>query len=495
MYPSPDRRLYEILMKGPASAHPLPKDAKVSSQELPFTSKTFRIMHKLGRKEENMTSLPPCPSAVATFLTDPDAATKEITALANTLGGVLYIGVDRSGTVTGVDDPHRLEEQMLERLRAIFPPVLPLLSFGRLRVDGKTVLTLHVASGPHKPYFADPGNIRTAFVRAGAHTLPATDAQIRRFLEEASPTPWEERTAVEQTLTFSDCCACAGERGLFLNPSEDVRFRLKDMRSGCFTRLALLLSDQNPFRIKVSVFRDNEKSVLTRTKTFTGSILLSLRDAYRFLQYECLLLMEKPEDGRLERTDYYAVPPAALLEALVALVVHRDYQTTEPFVIHVTPSEVLFFAAGGPGAWTDEMLRLRIAPECRNPRLLALLQTLRLADETGFGLHTVAEVYSYEPLSRRLLLFPTNFALSLPRRTLSELRGEAKSPSLTSAVRSVDERVRTLLRAKGKVSRSDVEEALGLPRSTANYHLRKLLEAGRIRKIGAGKTSLYMLDE
>ena len=70
-----------------------------------------------------MTSLPPCPSAVATFLTDPDAAAKEITALANTLGGVLYIGVDRSGTVTGVDDPRRLEAQLLERLRAIFPPV------------------------------------------------------------------------------------------------------------------------------------------------------------------------------------------------------------------------------------------------------------------------------------------------------------------------------------------------------------------------------------
>lgn len=67
-----------------------------------------------------MTSLSPCPSAVATFLTNPDAVAKEITALANTLGGVLYIGVDRSGTVTGVDDPHRLEAQMLERLRAIF---------------------------------------------------------------------------------------------------------------------------------------------------------------------------------------------------------------------------------------------------------------------------------------------------------------------------------------------------------------------------------------
>ena len=452
-------------------------------------------MYKLGRKEENMTSLPPCPSAVATFLTNPDGAAKEITALANTLGGVLYIGVDRSGTVTGVDDPRRLEAQMLERLRAIFPSVLPLLSFGRLRVDGKIVLTLHVASGPHKPYFTAPGNIRTAFVRSGAHTLPATDAQISRFLEEASPVPWEERTAVEQTLTFSDCCACAGERGLFLNPCEDVRFRLKDLRSGCFTCLALLLSDQNPFQIKVSVFRDNEKSVLKRTKTFTGSILLSLRDAYRFLQDECLLLMEKPLDGRLERTDYYAVPPAALLEALVALVVHRDYQTTKPFVIHVTPSEALFFAAGGPGEWTDEMLRLRIAPECRNPRLLAFLQTLRLADETGFGLHTVAEVYSDEPLSRRLLLFPTNFALSLPRRTLSELRGEAKSPSLRSAVRSVDERIRALLRTNGKASRSDVEEALGLPRSTANYHLRKLLDAGRIRKIGAGKTSLYMFEE
>ena len=40
----------------------------------------------------------------------------------------------------------------------------------------------------------------------------------------------------------------------------------------------------------------------------------------------------------------------------------------------------------------------------------------------------------------------------------------------------------------------DLEKNLSLPRSTANYHLRKLLEEGRIRKVGVGRNTFYTCE-
>ena len=40
----------------------------------------------------------------------------------------------------------------------------------------------------------------------------------------------------------------------------------------------------------------------------------------------------------------------------------------------------------------------------------------------------------------------------------------------------------------------DLEKNLSLARSTTNYHLRKLLEEGRIRKVGVGRNTFYTCE-
>ena len=57
-----------------------------------------------------------------------DEYLKWICAFANTEGGKLYIGIDDNGNVCGVDDPHKLSEDIPNKIRN-FPDSF-LLSIG-----------------------------------------------------------------------------------------------------------------------------------------------------------------------------------------------------------------------------------------------------------------------------------------------------------------------------------------------------------------------------
>jgi len=81
---------------------------------------------------------------------------------------------------------------------------------------------------------------------------------------------------------------------------------------------------------------------------------------------------------------------------------------------------------------------------------------------------------------------PRSQAQETAKKTLSG------SMALPSEVFSDSERaILEFLAKNGSAGRSTVEKTFGLPRTTANYQLKKLVDGKLIRKIGAGKNTRY----
>ena len=442
-----------------------------------------------------MKPIPPCESTVSTFLKNPDdRVARELVAFANTLGGDLYVGVNWDGTVSGVPALERAKAMIISVARdVVYPPIFPLLSFGRLEKNGKTVLVVHVRPGTTPPYQTDPRDTETIFVRSGRTTHKASDAQIRNFMEESCPIPWEERIAATQQLTFEYCQELASRRPPRFDPLLGIPEGLREPKSMCFTNLALLLSDQNPFRFEISVFYDDKKNVLAKTQSVSGSIPLCLALIKDFLLQECLLGISKPRGTVWEHVKHYGIAPEVLDEALLNLVAHRDFLKPSPFTIHVTPSEVMFYAKGGPLNFTEETLPLQIALECRNPRLVGYFASLRYTSDPGLSLNVIKKAFGEETIFQRIQVFPAGFLLSIPRKRSRDYWREISMNELQNPRLDIDGSICRFLRDEGKANRRDLEEALGLPRSTTNYHLKKLLGEGRIRAVGAGKNTVYEL--
>ena len=189
--------------------------------------------------------------------------------------------------------------------------------------DGKKIVKVSVNRGTGRPYYWEEKGMQPAgvYVRQGTSAAPSTEVAIRQMIKETDGDSYEEMRSLDQGLSFTYASAAFQRNGLeFGEPQMKTLGVLSS--EGIYTNLGLLLSDQCPHIIKAAVFSGIDQDVFQDRKEFTGSLLKQVDDAYAFLE----MRNEKTAtfDG-IHRIDHLAYPEAALREALLNAVIHRDY--------------------------------------------------------------------------------------------------------------------------------------------------------------------------
>lgn len=108
---------------------------------------------------------------------------RELVAFLNLEGGTVLLGVEDDGAISGVSRD-RAEEWVSELCRVkIEPPILPLLSWARDAEAGRHVLAIRVAAGPDKPYARAHQGRRTYFIRVGSTSREASREELERMYQ------------------------------------------------------------------------------------------------------------------------------------------------------------------------------------------------------------------------------------------------------------------------------------------------------------------------
>ncbi|MFN3487289.1 MAG: helix-turn-helix domain-containing protein, partial [Planctomycetota bacterium] len=108
---------------------------------------------------------------------------KELVAFLNLEGGIVLLGIEDDGAVSGTSRPN-LEEWVAELCRVkIEPPIVPHLSWVRAVEPGKDVLIVRVSQGPDKPYGRVHNNRRTYFIRVGSTSREASREELERMFQ------------------------------------------------------------------------------------------------------------------------------------------------------------------------------------------------------------------------------------------------------------------------------------------------------------------------
>ena len=439
-----------------------------------------------------MDAIPPVESTIVEFKSDwSDSIKKELIAFANTFGGDLYVGVSDNGSPIGLNNPTKLQERIVSLARDnIFPSILHLLAFKVLTIEGRSILLVHVDRGDDPPYRLGPNDVNTIYVRVGNTSMPASYEQICRFVNESNPIPWESRLSKNQNLTFDYFDTYSSARKFPVDVKKHLNLGLWDKFLDGFTNLALLLSDQNPFEVRLSVYDDDDRSNLTNTAIFSGSLLKVLEETDQATLKESHCGIRKQPYGGLERIELYDVPRIAIREAVVNMMVHRDFMRTPPCTVQVTPSQISFFSIGGPCDLSVEELVLMTATNCRNPKLAMIFNRLSLMEGVGSGFNKIQACYSHVKFSDLLTIGETMFVIHLPRDQSKNRRLNFKpiEDPLTN-------RIQDFVGVNGQVSRRQIESELSMPRSTVSYKLLAMMKAGLIRPIGKGKNTVYVLGD
>ena len=270
---------------------------------------------------------------------------KEIVAFANTIGGTIYIGVNDSGEIVGLDDADFVMQKISNSLRdSIRPDVSMFTNIELLQENSKFFIKLTVSQGTKKPYYLSEKGLKPTgvYVRSGTTSAPASEDAIRMMIKTTDGDSFETNRSLVQELTFHRLDEELNKRKL-----EFTEIQMKNLgilsSDGIYTNMGLLVSDQCKHSIKFAMFQGTDKLVFRDRKEFTGSLFTQLTDAYRTIDF---YNGTKASFHDLLRTDERDYPEDAVREALLNAIVHRDYSFSGSTFINLYSNRLEIISLG-----------------------------------------------------------------------------------------------------------------------------------------------------
>jgi ATP-dependent DNA helicase RecG len=151
-------------------------------------------------------------------------------------------------------------------------------------------------------------------------------------------------------------------------------------------------------------------------KDIEGKIAEMIDDTRRFLR---LYLKEEHQIKGFESELKPELPEAALREAIVNAVAHRDYTISAPIRLLVFQDRLEIRTPGRlPNTVTIERVKMGGAHVLRNPTVYNLLAKMGLVTDVGSGVRRIIKTVS-EHLNKEVLLEETEseFILIIPRKS------------------------------------------------------------------------------
>lgn len=420
---------------------------------------------------------------------------KTLVGFCNRKGGKIIIGVRDDRVVVGVPEP--LLEQTLETLdEAIYsssaPHIVPHVYVQR--IEDLSVLIVEVSSGMNKPYrVKSEGPEKGVYIRLGRSTLVASPEIIQELQWEARGRALDSLPVYEAKEEDLDWDAIRRFFNLPKDTPLDMSFltghRLLIQEHGISypTTAAILIFGKNAqqyFSESIIVschFMGTSGREALATIDCTGPLLQQFREAFHFVTSRI------PRSFTIKgpvRKEVSEVPEEAIREAILNMLVHRNYHIAAPSKIFIYDDRIEFFSPGDiPGPFNVHNLRSGLT-YIRNPIICSFFRRAGLIEKLGTGFITMLETMEKSGLHAPKLIEGENFVKCiLPRTRLEE--SEAKSDN---------EKIIEYLKQVKQASISEFMKILHLSRTSCYRRLEKLVKEGVLKRSGLRKDAKYLLS-
>lgn len=419
-----------------------------------------------------------------------------VVAFANTDGGKIYVGINDDGTAHGVEDVDGTMLRITNMVRDVIrPDVTMFMDCWTEQRNEKDIIVLNLQRGTARPYYLSGKGVRPegVYVRQGASSVPASEAQILNMIKETSGDRYEDARSLNQQLTFQKAENYFGLRGLPFGDQQKRTLKIIGP-DGTYTNLGMLLSDQCVHTIKLAVFDGSKKSVFRDRKELAGSLLAQLEDAYSYIDQFNRTRAEFEGLNRIDKRDY---PSEAIREALLNAITHRDYSFSGSTLISIFDDRMEFVTIGGliRGLSFDDIM-LGVSA-LRNQNLANVFYRLKLIEAYGTGILKINESYADAVVKPQFEVTDNAFKITLPNMNYVGDSNETNPTAPINATENADrqEILIQLAERHGYIVRKDVEAALGVSQATAILILRDMVQKGLLIKEGAGKLQRYRVSD
>lgn len=406
---------------------------------------------------------------------------KEIIAFLNTYSGTILVGYDDNGELIGLNNSKNIEEKISNGIiQKISPDCSMFVSINNNNLEGKEFITINVSKGLNIYYLKEKGLLRGTFVRNGSCSIPATEETVKQMIIKNSNLSYETTVSINQNLTFNYISSAFEEINININDT-NIKNNLHLLNEqNKYTNLALLLSDQNPFTMRIATYDSLEKSNFLDRKEFSGSLLEIYDKTLDYLKINSATYGLIVDSVRKDVEEY---PEFILREIILNSLIHRDYSTNASNIINIYKNEGIEFISYGSlyGNITIDDILAGLSAS-RNQYLQSIFMRLKRVEAIGSGLRRVSSYYLNIGLSITIEALPSSFIVKLPR--------------ITTATQKADDENKIIidyLNKNGEITRKKAEELIKKEKTMTATLLNNMVDNNILLKIGNGPSTKYVL--
>ncbi|MFW5783094.1 MAG: ATP-binding protein [Spirochaetota bacterium] len=390
-----------------------------------------------------------------------DEYLKWVCGFANANGGVLEIGKDDRGAVVGLKGPPRLLQELPNKVLSGLGIVADVDLVGEA-----DAAFIRITVEPY-PY---PVSYRGVYyLRSGSTNQQLKGAALDRFILGKQGRHWDD---VPQPGLEADACdpdafrafrekAAASGRVQIDEQGDDPAEVLEGLRlteGDRLKRAAALLFHPDPERfipgsfVKIGYFVTADD--LRYHDEVRGHLFRQIERTVELLSTK--YLSARVDYDGLQRVERYPLPLAALREALLNALVHKDYAGGAPVQIKVSEDRLIFWNPGRlPDDWTVERLLSQHPSHPPNPLLADAFFRAGYIEAWGRGIekmlrscreHGVPEPLLEADASGVQVTFPIGTRLALSRHQVAVLRNSMTESKLVDLMAPLGRADRTKFR-------------------------------------------------
>lgn len=423
---------------------------------------------------------------------------KTAIAFCNTNGGRIVVGVANDGQIIGLSET-AIEEAMERLDSAIFdnckPHIIPKLY--AQRIGEKTVLIIEMSEGMNKPYHLQVEGVeKGTYIRLGRHTVHATQEIIQELLWQSKGIYFEKTPVLYARIDDLDNVSIehfiknrknAGVATLDEQTLKSYSLISYDQSKKYPSVAGILLFGREPqsyfseAMIICSQFKGTSGRETIATVDCEGTLFNQFNQAFEFITNR---LYKSFSIKSLQREEKLEIPEVAIREALLNIIVHRNYHLKSPSKVAIYEDRVEFFSPGGfPGPFVEKNVLSGIT-YLRNPAICKVLREAKYIEKLGSGLIKIFESFEEYGLEIPQLIDGGDYVKCvLPRKP--------KEPvEIDDSMKILD-----LFKIYKEISIKDVEGKLSISKSTALRRINEMIEQDVIIRIGRKRNIRYKLGD
>jgi len=423
-----------------------------------------------------------------------------ISAFANTIGGIVFVGISNNEKITGIQVGKRTIEDLVNKIKEnTDPKILPRVSVEK--IAGQGIIVIKVVESKSKPVFA----FDRVYKRVAKSTVRVTSEEIRRMALEGKKTYWDEQVCEEATLKNIDeekvkWFLTEGKRQGRLNisidtPVREVLMKLKLLKNSKITNSALLLFGKN---VEHFFIQSEIKCILLSTsrfmkpyesyQTYSGNLFEQTEKAIIFI-LENIKKSLCLESGKIATSSSYEIPEEAIREAIVNAIVHRNYLSPSKVQVRIFPDSIEIW---NPGRLPSQ---LRIGDLKRshpsipfNPLIFKQFYRVGYVEDVGGGTTDIFQWCKLAGLAEPVFEQKMGCFIIKIKRSIVNNEVLEKFNLNDRQIKSIKH-----IEKYGRITRAEYEKLSLVSARTASREIEELCKKGLIEKKGKGPAVYYLL--